>query len=225
MKTYRLNEKLISTLSSVLFMPAADMMTAANIATTTWYHIMQVPEAITIQQLLAIANGLHIPVRRFFSAEKADIIGKRDDYIAEPYQPCHYDADALQKIVSSRADTTWQQAAKATGITRDNLRKSLLAVRRTPVTRFLAVCEAFNIDPFTVLVDPNPSKAENRKKRGVNPAKDIAADIAALHKKINDLTGTVTELSEKYDKLLEAYTRLERTMDSTLSIAAEDKRD
>ena len=225
MNSLRLNTKLISNLSNVLFMSAADMMAAANIATTTWYHIMQVPEAITIQQLLAIANGLHIPVRRFFSCDKTDIIGKREEYIAESYQACFYDAHALQEIVNRRADATWQKAADAVGMSRDNLRKSLLAVRRTPVTRFLAVCQAFNIDPFTVLVDPNPAKARKRSMRH----DDIAGDIAALHRKIADLSTVVDDLTKKYSALLERHNRLERSVfvnihdvsNSNIGIAAE----
>ena len=88
----RLNVRLISSLGNVIIMSAAEMMAAASIATTTWYAIMQKPEGITVQQLLAIANGLHIPVRRFFSFGRTDYIGRRADYIMEPYQPCRYDA-------------------------------------------------------------------------------------------------------------------------------------
>lgn len=153
MDNIRLNTKLIRSLGSVLFMHTADMMVATSIASTTWYSIMQNPENITIQQLLSIANGLHIPVRRFFSADKPDVIGQRDDYVTEPYQPCQYDTTVLQAVINNKS-ATWQQAAKAAGMSRDNLRKSMLAVRRTPVTRFLTVCGALNIDPFSILIDP-----------------------------------------------------------------------
>ncbi|MCK8622542.1 hypothetical protein [Prevotella sp. E13-27] len=121
---------------------------------------MEKPSIITVQQLLTIANGLHIPVRHFFSTGCDNIISHRDYYIKEPYLPCHYDANALQEIVSKRPDITWQKAADATGVTRDNLRKSLLGDSRTPITRFLAACNALDVDPFAIIVDPNMEESK-----------------------------------------------------------------
>ena len=208
MKT-RLNSKLISTLSTVCFISPADIMRASNIARSTWYNIMGDPSTITVQQLLAIANGMHIPVRRFFSSDKADVIGKRDDYITEPYYPCHYDSDSLQEVVSNRADATWRQAAAVAGMSPSHLRNSLLAVTRTPVTRFLTACNAFGIDPFTVLVDPNPEKKRN--------AKGTPSDISLLRKDIKTLSDTVTDLTAKYEKLLAAHQLLLERIDNRSS--------
>lgn len=234
MNAIRLNTKLIKSLSDVLFMTATDMMDAAHIPCTTWYAIRKKPEDITIQYLLAIANGLHIPVRRFFSTEKETFIGKRDDYITEPYRECSYNADALQKMVNNRADITWKKASVATGITYDNLRKSLLAERKTPVTRFLTACEAFGIDPFTILIDPNlEAKREKRAAvRFASPAgnrESIRADIDGLSKQVADLTASVRELTQKYEALLKSHEALSRRVsydihhftDSSISIAAE----
>ena len=206
MKAIRLNTKLIGCLDSVIFMTAAEMMKAAKIPSTTWYAIMKKPADITVQHLLAIANGLHVPVRRFFSTEKTDMIGKRDDYIAETFLPCHYDADALQELVSKRADATWQKAAEATGITRDNLRKSLLAVRRTPVERFLTVCEAFSVDPFTILVDPNPRASRKRKPS------DTDGELCALRQKVEGLEAKMECLSHQFAILQQRNSDLENAI-------------
>lgn len=213
MNAIRLNTKLIKSLSDVLFMTASEMMDAAQIPCTTWYAIRKKPEDITIQYLLAIANGLHIPVRRFFSTEKATIIGKRDDYITEPYQECIYDADALQEMVDNHADITWKKASDATGITYDNLRKSLLAVRKTPVTRFLTACEAFNINPFTILIDPNPTPKKKRKTTvpAGSPAgsdETLRAEVKALTGRLADMNATIADLTQKYDDLMQRHTAL-----------------
>lgn len=207
MKAYHLNTKLISSLSTVLYIPSSELIKATGISTTTWYHIMQVPALITIQQLLGIANGLHIPVRRFFTFGSTDIIGRRDDYITDNYMKCFYDAAVLQSIVDNRRDATWQKAAAATGMAYTNLRKSLLAIRRTPVTRFLTVCEAFNIDPFSVLIDPN-NEAGEKRQTSTQQRRSMQKDIEALHRKFDELSNTVSDLQEKYVNLLRAHNQL-----------------
>lgn len=233
MNAIRLNTKLIKSLSDVLFMTASEMMDAAHIPCTTWYAIRKKPEDITIQYLLAIANGLHIPVRRFFSTDKADVVGKRDDYITEPYLECSYDADALQEMVSNHADITWKKASVATGITYDNLRKSLLAVRKTPVVRFLTACKALGIDPFRILIDPNREAAKKKGKAGAPrglPASDtetLLAEVAALTRRLADMNAAVSDLAAKYKALLDRHDRLERRFDdysgySRPLMAAED---
>lgn len=208
--TFRLNQRLISTLNRVLMLSPTDIMGSAHIASSTWYRIMQAPSSISVQHLLGIANGLHIPVRRFFSTGNTDLIGRRDDYIVEPYSPCRYDNSTLQQIVNTRRDATWKRAAEATGLTRDHLRNSLLAVTRTPVTRFLTVCDAFDVDPFTILIDPNPEP--KRKKTVSRQGPDLSAEIADLSHRISELSETVADLTAKYNDLLHAHEALARSI-------------
>lgn len=207
MNAIRLNTKLIPTLGSILFMSASDMINASNIPTSTWYALMRHPADITIQQLLAISNGLHIPIRRFFLFGRTELIGRRDDYIAEQFLPCSYDSAMLQQIVSTRTDATWKHAAKKTDMTPTRLKNSLLGETRTPVTRFLLVCESFEIDPFTILIDPNKDIPLRKNSRDITSAKHrelyaIRADIAALNTQINDLSATIADLKTKYETLL-----------------------
>ena len=116
-------------------------------------------------------------------------------------------------MVSNHADITWKKAADATGITYDNLRKSLLAIRKTPVVRFLTACEAFGIDPFTILIDPNPE--QRHRKRAAVPAgsptdndESIRADIRVLTKQLADLNTAVSDITARYDDLLKRHTAL-----------------
>ena len=231
MNTVRLNTKLIKTLSDVLLIPPARMMKEASIANSTWYYIMEHPDGISVQQLLAFANGLHIPVRRFFSSTRADLIGQREDYVTDPYLECRYDDATLQRMVNASPSATWQKAAKAINMSRSRLRDSLLTVTRTPVVRFLKVCEVFDIDPFTILVDPNPEV--NRKKRSNTTASDdtFRAEIAALSRKVEDLTDTIACLTDKYQALLERHNQLENSVHShfgfgtSVGIAADSPND
>ena len=43
----KLNTKLITTLGSIIFMPSRDIIAATDIATSTWYTLMQLPTAYT----------------------------------------------------------------------------------------------------------------------------------------------------------------------------------
>jgi hypothetical protein len=196
-------------------MSAADMMAAASIATTTWYAIMQKPEGITVQQLLAIANGLHIPVRRFFSFGRMDYIGRRADYITEPYQSCRYDAEALQEIVSTQPSATWKQAAEAAGMAPSRLRDSLLALTRTPVERFLVVCDVFSIDPFTILIDPNPDPRHTAPKKNTedNSFDSLREEIKTLHEDMKSLSQLVSSLADKYKVLYDKHQALSNRFD------------
>ena len=218
MKPVRLNEKLISSLGSVLFIQTAEMIVMTDIPNSTWYRIMQTPASISIQQLLAIANGLHVPVRRFFSGDKIDYIGKRDEYILDHYEPCYYDETALQELVNSSHSATWQKASKATGISYSRLRNSLLAITRTPVARFLSVCNVFGIDPFTILVDPNP-EARARKRSEETPVEGdgTEADVRNLRDNVRQLSEKVDDLVSKYENLLEAHKVLMRRLDEHIS--------
>lgn len=210
MDNLHLNTKLITSLSKILFMPNSMLMKAASISSTTWYVVMKTPDTITIQQLLAISNGLHIPVRLFFYIGDNNELGNRDDYVIGNYQPCHYDGDVLKSVVNNRPDATWQKAAKATGMSYQNLQRSLLAETRLPVTRLLTVCKAFELDPFEVIIDPNPPHADQRKKEKTISAlrgyKTILENIATMQHEmayfkvlLEETKRDIAELGKKLD--------------------------
>lgn len=215
-----LNSRLIASLSSVLRLSHAEMISSTGITKSTWYNLMETPDAIALQQLLAIANGLHIPVRRFFYEGKLCMVEQKGDYVVQPYQDCYYDADALKEYVSNRPDATWRKAAEVTGMAPSRLRNSLLAMTRTPVSRFLTVCSVFDIDPFSVLIDPNTEKvrADYRTKPGVSSS---STDIEALRRDVSRLSDTVSDLLQKYNDLQQQFNDLLRNSDSHVHIAAE----
>ena len=215
---YRLNIQLIKNLGEVIPKPVSWIVNAVGMANSTWYYIHNNPQNISVQQLLQIANGLHIPVRRFFYQGATHFVDHDTDYVMFPYTPCYYDDAALQAYVNENKDATWQGGADKVGMARSRLRDSLLAIRRTPVQRFLDVCREFCIDPFTILVDPNPEQ-----QPGQNP------DTTALRKRMAELSATVEELQHNYRTLLDRHNSLERLvrdyLGSSLPIAADSNED
>ena len=196
---------------------------ASGISIAVWYRIVKEPERITIQQLIALANGLHIPVHLFFSFDDADMIGVREDYIQKHnYRNCYYDSDAVKHKIKE-SSTSWRKAADAVGMHWTNVAASLLAVSRTPVVRVLALCEAFNFDLFEFLVDPNIHSTPSRQ----NDDSELYAKISELNNKLEQLNKTILELTDKYQSLLERHNELENKFDYSMNgkrigIAADD---
>lgn len=202
----RINVKLISTLDKVLFMSASDIIAKTGINKSTWYKIMKKPEGITVQQLLSIANGLHIPVRRFFFLGNTFLVGNREDYITEPYLACDYDGEKLRDIVNDRRqrEATWRRAAAAVNMSPLRLRNSIIGETRLPMNRFLDVCRAFSVDPFTVLIDPNPQKSEvpsNDMDLSKMGSTTLPEDFITMRLEISKLRAQLFNISYELDSL------------------------
>ena len=215
-RALRLNTTLITSLGRVLGMTNTELMEATGIMNATWYRIMGHPDQITIQQLISIANGLRIPVKRFFSIEDTDMVGNKDDYLENPYKPCLYDTKKLLHLIDTSAVTTWQDVANTLGISRSNLRNSLLLVTRLPLDRFLTSCEFFGIDPFCVIIDPNPLHVNQRGQSYVMETMQeyatIQHDISAIQREmaifraeIMNVRRDIADLSKKIDIIIDEY--------------------
>lgn len=213
-RVLRLNTALLSALGRVLAMTNAELMEATGISNATWYRIMAHPKEITVQQLISIANGLCVPVRRFFSYDGIDMVGSKDDYVANPYKPCYYDGDAMLHLINTSSVATWMDVAKVLGMTRTNLRHSLLLDTRLPVARFLSTCEFLDIDPFLVIVDTNPLYENNQEESNNDmlAAPEYAAmlqDIAAMLREQAvfraEIRRDIARLEKKIDMIIDAY--------------------
>ena len=210
-RVIRINTALLSALGRVLGMNNADLMEATGIRNATWYRIMGHPDEITVQQLISIANGLCVPVRRFFSFGDTDMVGSKDDYVLNQYQSCYYDGDAILNLVNTSSVATWMDVAKELGMTRANLRHSLLLDTRLPVARFLSTCEYLGLDPFLVIVDPNPRLVNRREQKKVVDSENmyntiIQPDFATIQREmasfkilLEDTKREIDELNRKLD--------------------------
>lgn len=215
-RVVRLNTTLFSTLGRVLGMSNTELMKATGISNATWYRVMGHPDEITVQQLISIANGLHIPVRRFFLYDDTDMVGGKDDYIENPYRSCFYNTKNLMQFIDTRGVATWEEVANELGMSRSNLRKSLLSVTRLPLTRFLAACEIFGIDPFCAIIDPNPLRVNpiERKHTLVSESQyeSILAnfaitqrELAVFRAEVLNVRRDIVRLEKKIDMIIDAH--------------------
>ena len=210
----RLNQKLIGALSSALYTPAMELIRLAGIPHSTWYNIKADPAILTVQQLLGIANGMHVPVKRFFSSGNVDVVGRRDDYVIEDYVPCRYDAEAMQRAFDERPDATWRRAAGIVGMAPSRLKGSMMSMTRTPVTRFLQICRTFDIDPFSILIDPTPEPKQRKPKAAkARPDETQADGIDSLREDVRRLSRTVEEITRKYEDLICEQKALSKRLD------------
>lgn len=217
-KKVKLNVQLIMSLDSVLNRSWARLKDSIDIPRSTLYRIKDGAEGIDMKQLLAIANGLHIPVSKFFYTGSIRMIQRSEDYVTEPYLPCRYEYETLRTIVEQRRDITWVKAYDIIGITQDNLKNSLLSYD-VPVTRFIDFCDGFGIDPFTILIDPNPKPSRRRKDDGALTPTDLAGlreDIRSLTEKTKELAGKYSVIEDRYNILVEKYENLLGVYDELL---------
>lgn len=207
----KLNTHLLSTLPRVLRMTHNEVADASGISIAHWYRLVKKPDKITVQQLIDLANGLYVPVSKFFSFDKADVVGVREDYILRNYQNCYYDSEAVHSRIGRGTATSWREAADAVGMHWTNVASSLLAVSRTPVTRLLDLCDAFDFDLFDFLVDPNrePKKRKTAKQTAEAVGDDaLRAEVRELTGKLADMNAAVSDLTARFDDLLKRHTAL-----------------
>lgn len=203
----KLNEELIKSLDSVLDKNWARLRRETGISRSTFYRQKDNPTGINMEQLLAIANGLKIPVSRFFYTGNTYTVGKKEDYVIDPYLPCRYDYEPLHVIIKNRRDVTWVKGYEYTNITEDNLKNSL-AKNDVPVNRLLDFCNGFGIDPFVAIIDPNPKEKPKRKKADDTMIAGITAmgeEIAKLNASVVNLTVKYQDVADKYDDMLKRY--------------------
>lgn len=227
----KLNTHLLSSLPRVLRMTHNEVSEASGISIACWYRLIKQPDRITVQQLISLANGLHIPVSLFFSTDETDIIGVRDDYVMQlNYQNCYYDSEAVHRRIGEGTATSWRDAAEAVGMHWTNVSASLLAVSRTPVTRLMALCETFHFDIFEFIVDPNKGAIRRHVGTPSAPAggsDGLVKEIKSLKEDVHRLSETVKDLSRRYEDLFKTHKDLLKRFDEHLSegragIAAED---
>lgn len=212
----RLNEELIRRLDVVFDKSWAKLSgLIPGIPRSTLYRVKGKPDGIGMQQLLAIANGLHIPVSLFFYEGSIHQIGKCEDYVTEPYLPCRYDYERLRHIIETSRNITWVKGYDIIGITQDNLKASLLQ-EDAPVNRLLKFCYGFDIDPFGgIIIDPNPTRPQRpRRKQGDEP---LLSEMAEMRKDIATLTAAASDLSGKYRDVSDRYSDVSAKYDALLT--------
>lgn len=222
----QLNENLLKELPRVLSMTHGAISAQSNIAIATWYRIVQTPSKISVQQLLDLANVLHIPVSHFISNYDENVINQREDYIIySGYQNCYYDRDAIQKVISSGMISSYRDAAPFVGLHPNRVKESLLAIHRLPVARLLKFCTTFTLNVFDFIVDPNSPNANIKEQKEITAQSSeyaaILHDIATLLREQaifrEEVRRDIAELGKKMDLMLgvnkgrSSYSKAEQT--------------
>lgn len=207
----KLNEDLFKNLAGALRMTYKEISTQSGISITTLYRIVETPLKISVQQLIDLANGLCVPVSRFFSKDSKEAVGEREDYINfNHYEICFYDKSAVQRIIDSDTVSSYRDIASIVGLHPNRVKESLLAEHRLPVTRLLSFCDNLKIDFFSIVVDPNSISAHTMEQEkslgGVSEYATIMYNFAAMQREmasfkvlLEDTKRDIDELNKKLD--------------------------
>lgn len=203
----QLNENLFKVMGRVFRMTYKEISSQSNISMTTLYRIIETPAKISVQQLIDLANGLHVPVSRFFSKDSKESVGERDDYINfNHYKLCFYDKSAVQRIIDSDTVSSYRDIASVVGLHPNRVKESLLAEHRLPVTRLLNFCDNLNIDFFSIVVDPNSISSQKNTTTTTSEYVAILHDIAIMQREmasfkilLEDTKRDIDELNRKLD--------------------------
>lgn len=197
-----LNTKLIANLNKVVRVTHDELSGKTGLSIATWYRIYKNPGIITVPQLLALANGLHIPVRRFFSTRDLLFVGKREDYVVEPYAPCYYDGEAAAASIGRNTNITKRAASATIGVHWVRVTDALRGTRRLTVAQLLRFCHTYKLNIFDFIIDPNARK--NKGGGRDNPALDV---------ELQDLRQGFAQLREDYSRLKAAYDEVAARLD------------
>lgn len=209
----QLNEDLFKNLAGVLRMTYKEISTQSGISITTLYRIIETPLKISVQQLIDLANGLCVPVSRFFSQNGKEEVGGREDYInSNYYKLCFYDKSAVQRIIDSDTVLSYRDIASVVGLHPNRVKESLLAEHRLPVTRLLNFCDSLKIDFFSIVVDPNSisvhAMEQKNTLKNVSEYATIMNDIATMMREQAifraEVKRDIARLNKKIDLFIDA---------------------
>lgn len=220
MDKFKFNFDLLACLPSVFGLTVTEIARRCKINQPTLRLYVVHERIIPVQTVIAICNTLRMPTHHFFYEGDTSAIPEREQATIElsRWKPVQWNEEAVEHIFGDAPrHIWWKKVAAAMGTSEQKPRGRFALRTRFPVTDFLRVCNAFNLSPYTFLIDHNPLpgdeyKTKLGKRRTVTPpAKDtdpLLADIANLRKNIADLNATVEDLTAKYEALLKSHEAL-----------------
>lgn len=215
----KLNENLFKDLAGALRMTYKEISSQSNISMTTLYRIIETPSKISVQQLIDLANGLRVPISRFFSKDSKEAVGEREDYINfNRYKLCFYDKSAMQKVIESSTVSSYREIASVVGLHPNRVKESLLAEHRLPVMRLLTFCDGLKLDFFNFVVDPNTISANARKQR--NDLGNASEYAAILH----DIESMLREQAIFREEIRRDIARLDKKIDMFINANYEESK-
>lgn len=230
-----LNENLFKELAGALRMTYKEISSQSNISMTTLYRIIETPSKISVQQLIDLANGLRVPVSRFFSKDSMEPVGEREDYINfNHYKLCFYDKGAMKKVINSSIVSSYREIASVLGLHPNRVKESLLAEHRLPVTRLLKFCDALKMDYSFFIVDPNSKNTNAKEQKNavittseyatiLNEIVTLRREIEVFRAEFTNVRRYLAHLDKKIDLFIDANYEEITTAEEVKHIAAQTK--
>lgn len=219
MEKWSFNMELFSGLTKVLDISEGEIARRCGLDQPVLNRYMNGKSVLPVDVLIQICNGLRMPTHYFVSQDDNHVIPEREyaTLSVGRWQSVEWDRQAVELTFGNgEGKIYWQDVAVAMDVTPQKPHNRFLLRTRFPIDDFLQTCNNLGLSPFRFLIDQN--KADNLKRKGkgraargnATPPPQSAADIAALTRKIDNLSTTVADLAEKYDSLLRAHEALAR---------------
>lgn len=216
------NNLLFSRISKVLDVSEAEIARRCGMTQQALNRYTSADIMLSVQKLLIICNAMRMPAYYFVSEDNHHIVPNRETATIplDHWHPITWDKQAVELTFGDRkGQIFWKDVAEAMGVTSQKPHDRFLLRKRFPIDDFLQTCNNLNLSPFLFLIDPNRATQDKRKRDSSlpvgSPARKTtlphpAADIAALCRKIDMLSATVADLTQKYQSLLHAHEALAR---------------
>lgn len=214
-KRYGLNVTLLKNLNLRLDMTFEEISHLSGIPVDTFTKIRRAPSRISVQKLIAIANGVHVPISKFITIDGKDTEGEKEDYIiSEGYKDSFYDRDLVEDFIDSNYFLSYPDAMSAIGSRQKDSKPSaikaiMLAKNYLPANRVIAFCNYVKQSPFLFIVDPNRPKAPARHR--------AVSDMTALGHALHDMEAVLQDHSTSLAQIRDDITRLESKIDALIS--------
>lgn len=219
---WNFNMLLFSRISKVLDVSEAEIARRSGMTQQALNRYTSADIVLSVQKLLKICNAMRMPAYYFVSEDNHHIVPSRETATIplDHWHPITWDMQAVELTFGDReGQIFWKDVAEAMGVSSQKPHDRFLLRKRFPIDDFLQTCNNLNLSPFLFLVDPNRDTQDKRKRDSSLPVGSAArkttlphpaADIAALCRKIDTLSATVANLTQKYQSLLHAHEALAR---------------
>lgn len=207
MVKWTFNSLLLSKLSDVLDLSCNEIARRCHMSHPALYHYMKGDVDTPIQALVQLCNDLRMPTRYFICDNGHFVIPNRETATveADKWKPITWNREAVELTFGDgEGKIFWKDVATIMGVTSQKPHERFLLRTRFPVNSFLLTCSHFNLSPFLFINDPNqeePTKArptpKPRKQKTSPPP-----SYAELQERVDQLELEVTDLQQKFEKLL-----------------------
>ena len=218
MEKWTFNSLLFNKLSDVLEISGAEIARRCGLTQQVLNRYMNNDIVLSVQVLIRVCNALRMPTRYFVSKNNNHAMPDREHatVAADQWHPIEWDKQVVELTFGDgEGRIYWKDVAEAMGVSSQKPHERFLLRKRFPIDAFLTTCNRLGISPFKFLIDLNGDGGKPRDSgRASHTGGDdtFRADLEKLRQKISSLEDSVSELTSKYEALLQAHNKLEHTI-------------